>query len=529
MPVRGKDVAARIERTLASRGLKMLDVSRESRRRYPNDAAYWIPHHFYADLARDKASPRIEQVIAFSSISDYRLIDWLALFGIRLDDAPRLGATFPAERTVLLDGEVYDQEAWINWFRSKPIEGPPPATAPLGQLLQPGGSLPLRSLIIKDPSPFLYAKIGRQDAFAFPDLLPGSIVRIDTRRAVKHADGGGSIPSQTLFLAEHSGGLTCCRLEGSRKNRVTLRSTQLPFGQVELRLGQEIRILGALDFEMRFLESAPSPEVHRDLARFGNPRPLPSIARNAELPELLRHGRRRAGLSLREASALSARIVEALGDDRYFCTRGMLAAHETRDVSRREIHTLFSLCVLYRLGFWDLLASAGLKTDGLGREPIPSHAFGDWKHVTQENPAIPEMDVEGEGFLSRLVHAFEEIPLFLRDALGPLTGLRNVSLRDIIWLGGQRVSLHPYLRGAVLAAIHRQSKRPVFASGKPLWEQPLYLLILREGSYRCAGCSLEKDVLVVHPFANGFERPLRFRNRVDAEVAGKVVALLRKL
>jgi hypothetical protein len=507
----------------------MLDVSRESRRRYPKDATYRIPHHFYADLARDNASPRTEQVLALSSISGYRLIDWLALFGLRLDDAPRLGATFPAERTVLLDAEVYDREARIDWFRSKPIDGPPPATAPLGQFLQSGISLPLQSLVPKKPSPFLYAKVGRRDAFAFPDLLPGSIVRIDTRRTVRRAGNGESIPPQTLFLVEHSRGLTCCRLQVSRKNRVTLCSTQQPFAQVELRLGDEVRILGALDWEIRFLESAPSPEVHPDLARFGNPRPLSSVAEEMELRHLVRRGRRRAGLSLREASARSARIGEALGDDRYFCTRGTLAAYETRDMSHRQIHTLFSLCVLYRLGFWDLLRACGLKTDGLGREPIPGHLFHDRKQVTQENPADYEIDMREEGFLSRLVLAFEEIPLFLRAALGPLTGLRNVSLRDIIWLGGQRVSFHPYLHGAVLAAIRRQSKNPVFAGGKPLWEQPLYLLLLRDGSYQCVGCSLEKDALIAHPFANGFERPVRLRNRVDAEVAGKVVALLRKL
>jgi hypothetical protein len=80
-----------------------------------------------------------------------------------------------------------------------------------------------------------------------------------------------------------------------------------------------------------------------------------------------------------------------------------------------------------------------------------------------------------------------------------------------------------------LAAVRRQSKRPVSVSGGSLWEQPLYLLLLRNGSYLCAGCSREKDTLVVHPFANGFERPIHLRNREDAEVVGKLVALLRRL
>jgi hypothetical protein len=527
--MREKDVPARVQRALASRGLTLFDVSRESRRRYPDAAAYRIPHHFYADLAGERFSPRIEQVTAFSVISNYRLVDWLALFGLRLDDAPPLAASLPTAHTVLLDSTVYDREAWIDWFRSKPIAGPPPAIAPLGQLLEYGTPRQLKSLIPRKPSPFLYAKVGRQDAFAFPDLLPGSIVRIDTRRGGRPADSGAPLSQRNLFLVEHSKGLTCCRLHVSRKNRVTLRSTQLAYAEVEMQLGREVRILGALDLEFRFLAEAPAPEVPRHLSNYWTPGPLPSIPGNPALRQLIRRGRQRTGLSLREASARSVRIAEALGDRRYFCTRGTLAAYETTDLPHKQIHRIFSICILYSLGFWDLLAATGVKVDDAGQEPIPGEVFGDGKRFTPKEAARPGSDSDETGFLSGLVSKFEEIPLFLREALGPLIGLRNVSLRDIAWLDAERLSLHPYLRGALLAAIDRRYKKPAFAAGKPLWKQPLHLLLLRDGSYLCAGCSLEKDMLIVHPFANGHEHPLYLRNRMDAEVVGKVVALLRKL
>jgi hypothetical protein len=528
--MREKDAAARVQRALASRGLTLFDVSRESRRRYRDAAAYRIPHHFYADLAGERFSPRIEQVTAFSVISNYRLVDWLALFGLRLDDAPPLAASLPTEHTVLLDSTVYDREAWIEWFRNKPVAGPPPAIAPLGQLLESGAApRQLKSLVLQKPSPFLYAKVGRQDAFAFPDLLPGSIVRIDTRSGDSRA--GSALPAnpRTLFLVEHSKGLTCCRLHVSRKNRVTLRSTQLAYAEVEMQLGREVRILGALDLEFRFLAEAPGPEVPRHLATYWTPGPLPSIPGNPALRQLIRRGRHRTGLSLREASARSERIAEALSDHRYFCTRGTLAAYETTDMPHKQIHRIFAICILYSLGFWDLLAATGVKVDDAGQEPMPVEVFGDGRRIAQEETACPGFDLDETGFLSRLVSDFEEIPLFLRDARAPLTGLRNVSLRDIVWLDRERLSLHPYLRGVLLAAIDRRYKKPAFAAGKPLWKQPLHLLLLRGGSYLCAGCSLEKDMLIVHPFANGYERPMYLRNRMDAEVVGKVVALLRKL
>jgi hypothetical protein len=522
-------VAARIQRTLADRGLTLLDISRESRRRYPESAAYWIPHHFYADLARTGFSPKVEQVFAFSAISGYRLVDWLGVFGLLLDNAPPLAASLPTERTILLDATIYDPEASVEWFRSKPFDGPLPAIAPLGQLLESGSRRLLRALLPKKPSPFLYAKVGRQDAFAFPDLLPGSIVRIDTRRAARRAGDDASLNAKTLYLVEHSQGLTCCRLHSSRNKHVTLRSTELPFAEVELQLAREVRILGALDWEFRFLEPPPSTEVRHVLATFWTPHPIAPVAQEPDLHQLVKRARLRAGLSLREASARSDRIVKAFDDNRYFCTRGALAAYETSRMPPRHIHKIFALSVLYSLGFWEILAAAGLKIDGAGQQPMPTGRVAEGRISARSQKTDSEPDSDREGFLPRLVGEFEEIPFFLRNALGPLTGLRRLSLRDLVWLGGQRRSLHPYLRSALLAAIHRQSKKPTVAPGKPLSEQPLHLLLLRDGSYLCAGCSLENDRLIVHPFANGFERPVHLRNRAAGEVVGKVVALLRKL
>lgn len=515
-------MAARIQRILAGCGLTLFDIARESRRRYPDKPAYWVPHHYYADLALEAFSPRVEQVFAFSAISGYRLVDWLGVFGIRLDDATSFAASLPTERTILLDAEIYDPDALTEWFRSRPTVGPPPAIAPLGRLLESGPRRPLRALLPRKPSPFLYAKLGRQDTFAFPDLLPGSIVRIDTRR-------GALLNPKSLFLVEYRLGVACCRLHSSRKNHVTLCSTELPYAEIELQLGREARVLGTLDWEFRFLENKTTPEVPHALATFGTPRPISSVAGNLELHLLVGQARLCAGLSLREASARSERIVKAFGDDRYFCTRGTLAAYETSRMPPRHIHKIFSLCVLYSLGFWDVLAAAGLNMDGAGQQQIPKDTVAERKSSARGKRTISGPDADRNGFLARLMDEFEEIPLFLRAALDPLTGLHHLSLRDIVWLGEQRRSLHPYLRSALFAAIHRQSKKPTFAPGKPLWEQPLHLILLRDGSYLCAGCTLENNRLIVHPFANGFERPMYLRNRADAEVLGKLVALLRSL
>jgi transcriptional regulator with XRE-family HTH domain len=521
-----EEIVLRIQQVLASRGLTLSEASRESRLRYPNDTAYRIPHHFYADLRSKAFSPRMEQVLALSAITNYRLVDWLGLFGFRLDDLAGLAASLPAQRTVLLDSSVYDDEVPIEWFRSKVTSESLPAIAPLGQFLQSGPVLPLKFLLPQEPSPFLYAKVGRQDAFAFPDLLPGSIVRIDTRFSRKHLLGTPA--SQSLFLVEHSKGLTCCRLHLSGRNFVTLRSTELPFAELALQLGSEARLLGKLDLEFRFLENAASPEVAHELAVFGTPQPLPSIPHKIGFAEFAKEARHRTGLSLRDASARSRLVAEALSDARYFCGRGTLSAYETTGKLPRRIHKILALSAVYSLGFWNALGAAVGTTEGLGRDPIPPAIQGSQSTRTPNDQTQPRAE-SAQDFLSSFAKELEEIPFFLRNSLSALTGLDGLSLRNFVRLRGQRTSFHPYLRDALLGVVDRRQRRPPPVGTKRLWEEPLYVLLRRDGSYLCARCALQEKTLVVPPFADGFERPVVLRDGVDAEVVGKVAALVRRL
>jgi hypothetical protein len=529
-PAAGGDVAERVERILATRNLTLSGVSRELRRRYPRMPHYLVPHNFYYDLGLPGYTPRIEQVLALSRISNYRLADWLTVFGFHLDDLPRLQAEFPSARTSLLDHTAYDRAAWVGWFRDVTgDDADPPAVAPLGRLLAPAPARRVDSLLPPEPSPFLYAKIGRQDAFAFPEVLPGSIVRADTRGVGELLESMQSRNSERLFLVEHGRGIVCCRLHGRTKGSVTLRASALPFAQTELRLGTEVRILGVLDLEFRPLKTV-RPEVPSAFMNFQKPETLPEAGTRRGLRELLERARSCCGLSIRNASAKSRWIARALGDEGYFCAPGSLSEYERGARLPAHTHKVLSLCVLYSLGFWELLAAAGLDTGESGGESMPDGLVG---RATLDS-ALPTVDPGPDDgkqprFLSSLLAEFREIPLFLRHSLATVSGLPGISVRDVFWTGGRSVSLHPYLKDAVFVSVNRRLKKPVVLKRKSLWEQPLYVLLPRDGTCLVAGCSAEGSSLVVHPFADGFSRPLVLRNGVDAEVLGKVTALFRRL
>jgi hypothetical protein len=64
---------------------------------------------------------------------------------------------------------------------------------------------------------------------------------------------------------------------------------------------------------------------------------------------------------------------------------------------------------------------------------------------------------------------------------------------------------------------------------KPVWQQPIYILLKRDGSYLAACCGLENGTLVVHPYSRDFHRSTEFRQHQDAEVVGQIVAIARRL
>src|SRR5208337_3676355 len=146
---------------------------------YGRSSPYFVPHNLYYDLRGGTFSPSIYQFVAFSRITGYRLSDWLRVFGADLENIARLQVSLPSSRTILLDSSLADPDAWVPWLRNRVGNVPAPPIAPLGQLLERSHPRRLRYVSESNNRGFLYAKIGYQDALAFPDLLPGSIVRVN--------------------------------------------------------------------------------------------------------------------------------------------------------------------------------------------------------------------------------------------------------------------------------------------------------------------------------------------------------------
>jgi len=486
----------------------------------------------YYDVADPSLIPTIHQMLALSHITNYRLYDWLAVFGFDLDQISRLRLLIPRQRTTLLDSSVYDTHAWIPWFAERPKAGPIPPIAPLGQFLALAKSSRAKELLTLSKRRFLYGKVGAGDVRAFPHLAPGSIVRVDKRRSEHLLPAGKNNAERQFFLVEHGFGLTCSQLVVIEKERIILHSPQRPCAQLELRLGKEARILGVVDAEIRPMTDHRGVQMPHRPAGSPKPRTLHAPNLQINLKDLLRSSRLRVGLSFREASGMSRWIASTLSDELYFAAPSTLSDYETLSAPPRHIQKIITQCVLYCIDFQEFLRACGLPLDQNGHDPIPDELVP--RQVPNQSPGLPipngQEDLqEHGGFLDSLMKQWEEVPLFLRHSLNELAGLKKFSLSDVFWVGGDKTPSHPLLINATFVVVNRRVKRTAQSTAKAVCEPPLYLILKRDGSYLCGSCALHQGNLVVRAYPGGWLATQQFRNGVDAEVIGQVTTILRRL
>jgi hypothetical protein len=517
----GPDVADLTRSILALRRLSLAEVSRQSRIRFPGNPRFRIPPNFYEGLRRASFSPSAHQLYTLSVVTGYRLVDWMSLFGFEFDDAVQFQASLPRYNTAELDARIYDPLALIPWFEEAQLPTLGSELTPMSRWLSGRVFRSIDSLASRPDATFRYLKLGIRDVYAFPDLLPGSIVRVN------HRIPSGQLLEQDkispILAIEDDRGMFCARLRLLKPGRVVLCSGQLPYAPVELELGCQARILGSVDLEIRQLESRETPEVRANRRRRSAPQAAQPTSRARRISEVLRSARLRSALPFREASERTREVARVLRDPAYFCSPATLSDLEAGDQLPRHLHKLISLSAVYALSLFDLTERAGLSLEQAGQEPMPASS----KTATFRKRV--GRDASRSPLLKALEDEFGEIPFFLRKALPEVLGLPNLSVRDLFWAGRTWGLLHPYLNGAVLLAVNRKSKTLVPSLSSPIWAQPLHVLELRNGQRLCASCCLEDKTLIVRPCTTVSGGLLRLRHGIDAEVLGKVVAIVRRV
>lgn len=522
------DLVKRIREILGSRGLTLNTVSQRSSELFGRSSPFFVPHNLYYELTRDSRKPTIQEIFALSHLSNYRLFDWLSVFGLCLDVISRLQLLIPRTNTTLLDSNVYNDREWIPWFKTRSRSAFIPAVAPLTRLLGQSPPRQIRHLVELNRTTFLYAKIGESDLHAQTCFAPGSIVRADKRcLSALPTFAGVQSSADPFFLVEHDGGWACSQLAFLEKDRVLLRCGQRPCADRELKIGRQARILGVIDAELR--QETPGPQRLRSTrapTRAGGAKP--SLDEQPNLKDLLRHARTRAGLTFREASSISRWIADRLSNDRYFAAASTLSDFEATSDLPRQVEKIITLCLTYSIGFREILRAGRLPAENEGKDLIPEELMP--PTIVQRSPGLradnADSDPEPGNFLGALLRDWEEIPLFLRYSLAEIAGLRAFSASDVFWTGGKDRS-YSSIGNAILVSVNRRARKPP-RTREVQSQPPLYILLSRDGKYVCGRCTLDNGTLAIHSCPTGAVGTRHFRNALDAEVVGRVTASLRR-
>jgi hypothetical protein len=524
------DSADRLSKILSSCNLTLNSVSRRSLELYGRSSKFFVPHNLYYEVGLRGKTPTIQQLIALSSITNYSLSGWLAAFGFDLEVLWRLPFLFRRSTTALLNSEIFEPFAKIPWFTDRFPSLQPPAIAPLVKLLARAASVPAAELS-RAKEGFVYARVGEGDPYAVPYFTPDSIVRANAKHPKLAGIKAGSVrEAADFFLVEYEKGWTCSRLAPLGSGRVALHCPFEGFPERELRVGSNAKILGLIDAEIRPVGSAglaPSSRITSPIPMESRQRSNP---RSRHIGGLLRNLRIKLGLSLREASSMSRRIADHLGNDRYFAAAGTLSDFETLTSAPCHVEKIFTLCVLYCLGFEEFLRACNLPVDRTGGESIPDELLAGER--TQERRSLKRLPLpwsnSANGFVQQLHERWKEIPFFLKDSLDSVTGIRNFSYADVFWVGSDPRPRHPLFSNAEFVAVNRRAKKPP-QSNKAGRQLPLFVIMTRDGNYLCGPCTLDDRYLFLSGSSKNGIAAERFRNEAEAEVIGQITAILRRI
>lgn len=246
--------------------------------------------------------------------------------------------------------------------------------------------------------------------------------------------------------------------------------------------------------------------------------------------EHLRELRTRLGITTREVEDFSRQIASDAENEEFYISNAWLTQIENRN-SVPSIFKLFSLSVIYRTKYHDLLALFGVDLAAGSRYqmalPLQS------THLASLESPDPEMAVtfpvrfdksftlEKTSLLSRMVETWGEIPVALIQKLD----VRNCQYG---YIGIEDFTMFPLLRPGSFVQIDDHVARMRPAEWRTEFDRPIYFVETRE-SYACAWCEVHGSqlTLIPHPLSGVSLRQFSFPD--EAEIVGQVTGVAMRL
>jgi transcriptional regulator with XRE-family HTH domain len=242
----------------------------------------------------------------------------------------------------------------------------------------------------------------------------------------------------------------------------------------------------------------------------------------------LRIMREKLGLTMRDVETASEKLARKRGNVGYFVPISRLSDVETKGVIP-SIYRLYSLAIIYRGDFLDMLRLYGIELDqvvsDLDVSAPPkshlSHALSAAEAAQVPVQLDPSFDPRMTLNFGRMVEQWGTVPLKYLEQLSN-TGFTYG------YIGSEDFTMYPILAPGSFIQVDESKNRVVNGGWRSEYERPIYFVETRE-SYLCCWCSITRDTIILQPHPLSPVAPRVQQYPQDAEVIGQVVGVAMKL
>ena len=246
--------------------------------------------------------------------------------------------------------------------------------------------------------------------------------------------------------------------------------------------------------------------------------------------EQLRELRSRLGITTREVEEFSRSIAEDRQNEEFYISNAWLTQLENKN-SVPSIYKLYSLSVIYRTTFNDLLVVFGIDLNATSRYQLALPLQN--THLASFEPPNPgksitfpvrfdkSFNLETTSLIARMVEVWGEVPIALIQKL-------DVRHCQYGYVGMQDYTMYPLLRPGSFLQIDNQPTRMHAAEWRTEFDRPIYFIELRDG-YACSWCEVRGSqlTLIPHPLSGCTIRQFVYPS--EAEIIGQVTGVAMRL
>ena len=246
--------------------------------------------------------------------------------------------------------------------------------------------------------------------------------------------------------------------------------------------------------------------------------------------EELKELRLRLGMTIRDVTDLSQKVVDSEGNEEFRVSTTWLSEIEN-SASVPSIYKLYSLSIIYHVKFSDLLQLYGVDTKKIKKMqseiPLPQthltsvEVFDETGTVTFPIRFDQGFDKGKTNLLSRMVEIWGNVPIGV---------IRHLDVRHSLYgyIGLEDNTLYPLLRPGSFVQIDASIKKVLPVKWQTEYERPIYFVELRDG-YVCSWCEIQGSQLMLVPHALSVYVIRQFKYGTEAEIIGRVTGLAMRI